>query len=116
MNGYVSLKDILAADAKGTLEELGYPNYDSYQTKMDAMNDMGHFTASHWMDYSLKDEFYLKGWSLGNEKPSKHWLNTRNLHYLLWLEMRTTLEQDPHYDLDQNTVNCINAMYEKYNW
>jgi hypothetical protein len=92
MSGYVSLKDILVASAEGTLEEIGYPHYDTYETKMAAMNDLGHLTASFWMDYSLKDEFYLKGWGLAKEKPSKEWLFTRNFNYLVWLEIRTNLD------------------------
>jgi type IV secretory pathway TrbF-like protein len=79
MIGYISMNDVIAADKAGTLADLGIPDYDSYQTNMDIMDLLGHFTASHWMDSSLVDQFYLKGYNWLGGEPGQDWIDQRSV-------------------------------------
>jgi len=84
MNGYSSLADVFGAYGgygEESLSEMGIENFDYKQANMDVMSILGSFSSSHWMDYSLDDEFYLKGfkWDKGHGQTyyaaTKHIVN-----------------------------------------
>jgi len=41
---------------------------------MDTVDMLGHFAASHWMDYSQEDQFYLKGFNWRSGEKDAGWI------------------------------------------
>ena len=49
-----------------TPEEAGVPNFDYGRSQEKILSSLARFAASHWMDTSLYNDFYLKQHDLAN--------------------------------------------------
>jgi len=67
MTEYTPLMDILSGLAAGQeYADLGLKNFDYYEMNEAVLEALAAFAASHWMDTSLTDEFWLKNYDLAN--------------------------------------------------
>lgn len=52
--GYTSLQDVYSAVTAGTLDDIGFSDFDITQNTHDVMTLLGHYSASHWQDPWVK--------------------------------------------------------------
>lgn len=67
MTGFTSLQDVITAYLTGTLDDIGFPDFNILQNTFDIMTMLGHFHGSHWVDPWLKTQFYMKGYDWTSE-------------------------------------------------
>jgi len=82
----------LNAYATDTLADLGIKSLDKEQTERHVFELLGHFTASHWMDSSLQEEFYLKGFDWLSGKQNEFWIGESEYMKDIWRDAKLRLE------------------------
>ena len=100
MIGYSSLRDAFQAYNAGTLSDLGISYFDFNLAHFQAMNLLGHYAASHWMDTSMEDQFFLKGfnWLSGEVDPT--WVYNRDYVKDSFETFKQALNNDKDYEID----------------
>lgn len=98
------------------MEELGISDFDAGKIERDVMTLLGHFAASQWMNDSLEDQWWLKGynWLSGEEDP---FYNQNSIYVKeMWALFKLHVTHAPKHPYDQNTIDCVQAVMDAYDW
>jgi len=118
MEGYSSLAEVFAAAANPEdLTSMGITDFDYRQTNMDVMTMLGSYAASHWMDYSLNDQFYLKGYGWDKGHGHTYYAITKSIVNKNWTKTKRALRNKHNtYEMDANTQACMQKVFDRWSW
>jgi hypothetical protein len=117
MLGYSSLADVFLKNDQEDLASLGITNFDYRETNMGVMSILGSFSSSHWMDLSLDDEFYLKGYKWDQGHGQLYYSITKMMANNAWKKTKRALKKRKQpYQMDQNTQRCMQKVFDRWSW
>ena len=111
--------DVFNAYDNLTLPDLGIDpeSFNYYTTNIDVMRILSAWSTSHWMDLTLDNEFYLKGYKWDHGHGETYYSITKMIASNAWKKTKKALKKKSNtYVMDPNTQKCMDKVFARWSW